>query len=318
MQTMKRKKSNILTLLTKTTFCFVFVFLFQSTAYAVKSFDNIFSLEEPKSEPKSQLIVNTLTEEDFGESEDVGNYEEPTFDGPYNVWSNTVVNPYNQNLQNTKDSIWINVKTYHAPLTNPSYITSHFGPRHYRYHYGTDLKLETGDTVRAAFDGMVRISKVGVGYGNYVLIRHNNGFETVYGHLSKLLVDTEQKVKAGDPIGLGGSTGHSTGPHLHFEVRYLGNPINPEDVIDFQGIYNLWEQNINLFSGDSRKNIEETIAFQDVKSPELEKIIGEKPAYKLREELELIDEVYPKFDRQEYLEGKLQPVFFGSASIADI
>ncbi len=82
---------------------------------------------------------------------------------------------------------------------------------------------------------------------------------------------------------------------------------------DFQGIYNLWEKNINLFSGDSRKNIEETIAFHDVQSPELEKIIGEKPAGKLREELELIDEVYPKFDREKYLAGDLQPVFFGSA-----
>ena len=82
---------------------------------------------------------------------------------------------------------------------------------------------------------------------------------------------------------------------------------------DFQGIYNLWEENINLFSGDSRKNIEETIAFSDVQNPELEKIIGEKPATKLREELELIDEVYPKFERQEYLDGKIQPVFFGSA-----
>lgn len=82
---------------------------------------------------------------------------------------------------------------------------------------------------------------------------------------------------------------------------------------DFQGIYNLWEKNINLFSGDSRKNIEETIAFDDVQNPELNKIIGDKPADKLREELELIDEVYPKFDRQDYLDGNLQPVFFGSA-----
>lgn len=82
---------------------------------------------------------------------------------------------------------------------------------------------------------------------------------------------------------------------------------------DFQGIYNIWEKNINLFSGDSRKNIEETIAISDVQSNELEEIIGNKPAGKLREELELIDEVYPKFDRELYLEGKLQPVFFGSA-----
>ena len=82
---------------------------------------------------------------------------------------------------------------------------------------------------------------------------------------------------------------------------------------DFQGIYNIWEQNINLFSGDSRKNIEDTIAISDLNSPELEKIIGEKPAGKLREELELIEEVYPKFNAQEYLAGNLQPVFFGSA-----
>ncbi|WP_298395854.1 peptide chain release factor 3 [Flavobacterium sp.] len=82
---------------------------------------------------------------------------------------------------------------------------------------------------------------------------------------------------------------------------------------DFQGIYNIWEQNINLFSGDSRKNIEDTIAISDINSPELEKLIKDKPAQKLREELELIGEVYPKFDRQEYLDGNLQPVFFGSA-----
>ena len=82
---------------------------------------------------------------------------------------------------------------------------------------------------------------------------------------------------------------------------------------DFQGIYNIWEQNINLFSGDSRKNIEDTIAFSDINSAKLEKIIGEKPAALLREELELISEVYPAFDREQYLAGNLQPVFFGSA-----
>ena len=82
---------------------------------------------------------------------------------------------------------------------------------------------------------------------------------------------------------------------------------------DFQGIYNIWEKNINLFSGDSRKNIEDTVAISDLKSPELEKLIGQKASQKLREELELIDEVYPKFNREDYLSGNLQPVFFGSA-----
>lgn len=98
---------------------------------------------------------------------------------------------------------------------------------------------------------------------------------------------------------------------LKLNVTPLSFPIGMG--YDFQGIYNIWEQNINLFSGDSRKNIEETIAFGDVSNPELEKIIGEKPANKLREELELISEVYPEFDREAYLSGDLQPVFFGSA-----
>lgn len=98
---------------------------------------------------------------------------------------------------------------------------------------------------------------------------------------------------------------------LGLKVTPLSFPIGMG--YDFQGIYNRWEKNINLFSGDSRKNIEETIAFDDVQNPELEKIIGEKPAQKLREELELIDEVYPQFDRNAYLDGQLQPVFFGSA-----
>jgi peptide chain release factor 3 len=98
---------------------------------------------------------------------------------------------------------------------------------------------------------------------------------------------------------------------LHLRVTPLSFPIGMG--YDFQGIYNMWEKNINLFSGDSRKNIEDTIAISDLQSPELEKIIGQKPANKLREELELIEEVYPSFDRQEYLDGQLQPVFFGSA-----
>ncbi|SMC31410.1 peptide chain release factor 3 [Cellulophaga tyrosinoxydans] len=82
---------------------------------------------------------------------------------------------------------------------------------------------------------------------------------------------------------------------------------------DFKGIYNIYEKNINLFSGDSKKNIEDVIAFDNIEGPELEKIIGTKAAKDLRDNLELVHGVYPEFDRNEYLEGKLQPVFFGSA-----
>ena len=102
-------------------------------------------------------------------------------------------------------------------------------------HYGTDLKLSTGDTVRAAFSGKVRVKSYEPGgYGNYVVIRHPNGLETVYGHMSRSIVREGTVVRAGDPIGLGGSTGRSTGPHLHFEARFMGVPIDPSDLFDFQ------------------------------------------------------------------------------------
>ncbi len=116
-------------------------------------------------------------------------------------------------------------------------VTSHYGyrPRFRRKHYGTDIKVYVGDTIRAAFDGKVRVVKYdGRGYGKYVMIRHANGLETLYGHMSKQLVKEDQMVKAGDPIGLGGSTGRSTGSHLHFETRFLGEFIDPEILFSFE------------------------------------------------------------------------------------
>lgn len=112
-------------------------------------------------------------------------------------------------------------------------VTSHFGLRKYRYHYGTDVNLETGDSVLCAFDGRVRVIKKSRSYGFVVVVRHLNGLETLYAHLSLINVFPEQFVKAGDLIGFGGNTGRSRGSHLHFETRYLGAPINPEDIIDF-------------------------------------------------------------------------------------
>lgn len=112
--------------------------------------------------------------------------------------------------------------------------TSTFGWRWGRPHLGVDLDLETGDTLRAAFDGIVRLAYWdGSGYGNFVLIRHYNGLETLYGHMSELGSVVGQYVKAGDIIGYGGSTGRSTGPHLHFEVLYAGRAINPDLLYDF-------------------------------------------------------------------------------------
>lgn len=113
-------------------------------------------------------------------------------------------------------------------------ITSNYGRRRRRMHYGVDLGYPTGTPVVAAFDGMVRVSKANAGgYGNLVVIRHDNNMETYYAHLSKRLVNPGQLVHAGDTIGLGGNTGRSYGSHLHFETRYLGVPINPNKIVDF-------------------------------------------------------------------------------------
>jgi murein DD-endopeptidase MepM/ murein hydrolase activator NlpD len=102
-------------------------------------------------------------------------------------------------------------------------------------HNGLDIKVYIGDTIRAAFSGKVRMVKYERrGYGKYVVIRHENGLETVYGHLSKQIVDENQYVEAGEPIGLGGNTGRSTGSHLHFETRFLGQAINPALLFDFE------------------------------------------------------------------------------------
>jgi Peptidase family M23/LysM domain len=112
--------------------------------------------------------------------------------------------------------------------------TSTFGMRWHRWHYGIDIDLEIGDPIMACFDGVVRISRYNPGgYGNYVMIRHYNGLETLYGHMSEAKVEVGQFVKAGEVIGLGGNTGKSTGPHLHFEVRYAGNAFDPSYVYDF-------------------------------------------------------------------------------------
>lgn len=121
---------------------------------------------------------------------------------------------------------------YVQPCAGP--ITSGFGWRDSTQHNGIDIDLNKGDKVSAAFDGMVRVARNYGGFGNVVIIRHYNGLETVYAHLSKIKVKSGQVIVAGQTIGLGGSTGHSTGSHLHFEVRFKGVPINPKYLISFK------------------------------------------------------------------------------------
>ena len=154
------------------------------------------------------------------------------------TWNNEVCyTGKNNDLSKLNDTIWLCLNEEESndfSIPVKGVVTSHYGYRSGRYHNGIDLALKIGDTVYAAFSGKIRYAKYNDGgFGNLVIIRHNNGLETFYAHLSKHLVVPNQDVKSGDPIGLGGITGRSFGPHLHFEVRFYDGPINPEEIIDF-------------------------------------------------------------------------------------
>lgn len=159
-------------------------------------------------------------------------YEFPA-DDIYPEWSNEYAHKYDNVVM--PDSLLIDLTGFCMP-TESTKITDIFGyrPRRRRMHYGLDVKVERGDTIRAAFDGKVRyVSYQRRGYGYYVVIRHPNGLETLYAHLTKRLVEENEVVRAGTPIGLGGNTGRSTGAHLHFETRLLGKALNPALMFDF-------------------------------------------------------------------------------------
>ncbi|MDR0332266.1 MAG: M23 family metallopeptidase [Dysgonamonadaceae bacterium] len=114
-----------------------------------------------------------------------------------------------------------------SPLSTDLIVTSHYGVRGNRRHFGVDFRLNEGDPVYSVFCGKVRIAKWDDTYGYVVVVRHYNMSESVYAHLSEILVSVNQEVEVGEIIGLGGNTGRSTGAHLHFELRYRGFPINP-------------------------------------------------------------------------------------------
>lgn len=158
----------------------------------------------------------------------------------------------------------------------PPYVAKVFSGYRFRgsrEHKGSDLTLHIGDTIRAAFDGVVRVvlpSRQSGGYGQLLVLRHSNGLETYYGHLSKQLVEVGEAVKAGEVIGLGGNTGRSTGPHLHFEVRYMGKPFDPERIIDFEHgtlrdtLFTLHKHYFNIYSHHGQTDEESLAASQRI------------------------------------------------------
>ena len=148
----------------------------------------------------------------------------------YEDWNNK----YAHRATALPDTFKINLRGFCMPTDN-RVVTSNFGARWGRQHKGIDVKVYIGDTIRAAFSGKVRMAKYEAGgYGKYVVIRHGNGLETIYGHMSKHLVAEDEIVEAGQPIGLGGNTGRSTGSHLHFETRLCGVALNPALMFDFK------------------------------------------------------------------------------------
>ncbi len=158
-----------------------------------------------------------------------------SFDSPsadlYDDWDNMHAH---SRVTQLPDTFRISLRNFCMPTTS-RVLTSNFGSRWGRQHKGLDIKVYIGDTIRAAFSGKVRVVRYeGRGYGKYVVIRHDNGLETYYAHMSKQLVVEDQEVRAGDPIGLGGNTGRSTGSHLHFETRLCGIALNPALMFDFR------------------------------------------------------------------------------------
>ena len=163
-----------------------------------------------------------------------GMMERESFENPsadlYQDWDNR----FAHKATTLPETYKIDLRGFAMP-TRSHVITSNFGRRWGRQHKGLDIKVYIGDTIYAAFSGKVRIVRYEAnGYGNYVVIRHNNGLETIYGHMSKQLVRENQTVRAGQPIGLGGNTGRSTGSHLHFETRLCGVALNPALMFDFK------------------------------------------------------------------------------------
>lgn len=154
-----------------------------------------------------------------------------------NIWNCTQIQYPTNTLPDKKDTITIELTgLLDLPYVHPvrGAVISKFGPRHGRMHTGTDVRLNSGDTVRCAFDGRVRLAKRFSGYGNLVLVRHSNGLETIYGHLKTIKVNVNDTVKAGDLIGLGGRTGRATCDHLHFETRLFGQAFDSNKYIDFE------------------------------------------------------------------------------------
>ena len=160
----------------------------------------------------------------------------------YSSWDTLFVRRYADAIIPVRDTIALPLfpeGTGEFIFPRKGQFLSPFGYRGRRVHAGVDIKLNHSDSISAVFDGIVRLAKYYRGYGNCVVIRHYNGLETLYGHLSKIKVKVNQEVGAGDLIGLGGRSGRASCNHLHFETRFRGQAFNPKTFINFDSFSTL-------------------------------------------------------------------------------
>jgi murein DD-endopeptidase MepM/ murein hydrolase activator NlpD len=148
-------------------------------------------------------------------------------------WDTTVYNPYKDTIVQFPLQLNFTDSTYASPVSHKKVITSRYGWRRGRPHLGIDIDLVTGDSVVAVLDGIVRFARYSSGHGKTVVVRHFNGLETTYAHLSKITVKANDSVSKGEFIGKGGNTGNSRGSHLHLVASYKGECIHPEYIFDF-------------------------------------------------------------------------------------
>ncbi|NNL80774.1 MAG: peptidoglycan DD-metalloendopeptidase family protein [Flavobacteriaceae bacterium] len=148
-------------------------------------------------------------------------------------WRNDIYNPYRDAVVKFPFQVHFEDSLYKAPILKDMVITSRFGWRRGRAHKGIDIDLVTGDEVVSVLDGIVRFSGYNTGHGRTVVVRHFNGLETTYAHLSRYAVKANDTVRKGQLLGKGGVSGNARGSHLHMVVRYKGIAINPEYIFDF-------------------------------------------------------------------------------------
>ena len=209
-------------------------FIYALYPYYFQDMASRFFLDEAGSETENETGEDTLDLENaWYDDNDTTGVSPEMLSMVFENWDSVSIHIPKADFSHLADTIYLPLVDSNYRMPPFTEVTSEFGWRRYRYHYGVDTKNRTGDSICCIFDGYVRIAKRSRTYGNVVVVRHLNGLETFYAHCSKLLVTQNQEVKAGELIALVGSTGRSTGPHLHFEVRYKGVPFNPRHMIDF-------------------------------------------------------------------------------------